>query len=402
MAYLKKINKVYYLRWKVSGDDGQKSLAKSLKTRHKDIATKMLVQLERMQSMGLVDFNAPDFCPVKALRKDVVTSTTVEKVRSLRDEADRFYLAKENAWSATTQKTYKNVLEYWIKMSGAAATPISDIRESHFNVVIDRHDISATTKHFYYRHLKSFWMYLKAKGIATHDPITPLRKSLPAKRENVRPKMITEEEFKLLVQTYYMVIDKSQTDYRYDGRLVQEWFVPLMAVYFYAGLRKSEAAWTPGLEYSGLKFRNLIFEDGQLSYIALPPTKGRTERIIPVSAELASYLNPYLSIRGIGKPDEIVFINSRGPEIGQPVQSHRAAKLFKTFLKLAGLPDTRTIHGMRHRAVTTWIEQGFHTAEAKIMAGHSTQAITESYTHLTAKKLKAKMDGMNTSLQKKL
>lgn len=42
--------------------------------------------------------------------------------------------------------------------------------------------------------------------------------------------------------------------------------------------------------------------------------------------------------------------------------------------------------------VTTWIEKGFHTAEASYMAGHSSQKVTEKYTHLTAKRLKEKMD----------
>jgi site-specific recombinase XerD len=49
---------------------------------------------------------------------------------------------------------------------------------------------------------------------------------------------------------------------------------------------------------------------------------------------------------------------------------------------------------MRHQAVTTWIEAGFHTAEAGYMAGHSSQKVTEKYTHLTAKKLREKMERM--------
>jgi site-specific recombinase XerD len=49
---------------------------------------------------------------------------------------------------------------------------------------------------------------------------------------------------------------------------------------------------------------------------------------------------------------------------------------------------------MRHQAVTTWIEKGFHTAEASYMAGHSSQKVTEKYTHLTVKRLKDKMDSI--------
>lgn len=65
---------------------------------------------------------------------------------------------------------------------------------------------------------------------------------------------------------------------------------------------------------------------------------------------------------------------------------------FKQYIKLAGIQSTRSLHGMRHQAVTTWIENGFHTTEASMMAGHSSQKVTELYTHLASKRLKEKMD----------
>ena len=68
---------------------------------------------------------------------------------------------------------------------------------------------------------------------------------------------------------------------------------------------------------------------------------------------------------------------------------------FKRYYKKAGIRTSRTLHGMRHQAVTTWIEKGFHTAEASYMAGHSNQKVTEKYTHLTVKRLKDKMDKLH-------
>lgn len=167
-----------------------------------------------------------------------------------------------------------------------------------------------------------------------------------------------------------------------------------MAVYFYAGLRKHEAAYDPGLPYSGLKGENLIYEKSELAYIYLPPTKGRKERQVPISKELGSYLEEYLKIRGEIGPEEYLFVYTGGHQKGKPVRGERAYKEFKRYLKEAGIPSKRTIHGMRHQAVTSWIEKGFHTAEAGYMAGHSSQRVTEKYTHLTAKRLKEKMDRM--------
>ena len=104
------------------------------------------------------------------------------------------------------------------------------------------------------------------------------------------------------------------------------------------------------------------------------------------------FLNEYLKTRGNVKPDEYTFIYKAGNTKGQPVRGDRVYREFKRYAKEAGIPTTRSLHGMRHQAVTTWIEKGFHTAEASYMAGHSSQKVTEKYTHLTANRLKEKMD----------
>ncbi len=75
----------------------------------------------------------------------------------------------------------------------------------------------------------------------------------------------------------------------------------------------------------------------------------------------------------------------------QPVRGMRVYREFKRYCKEAEIPTSRTLHGMRHQAVTTWIEKGFYTAEASYMAGHSSQKVTEKYTHLTVSRLKDKM-----------
>jgi integrase len=102
-------------------------------------------------------------------------------------------------------------------------------------------------------------------------------------------------------------------------------------------------------------------------------------------------LDTYFEIRGIISPSDYVFIYTGGNTKGHPVRGMRVYREFKRYCKEASIPTTRTLHGMRHQAVTTWIEKGFHTAEASYMAGHSSQKVTEKYTHLTVKRLKQKM-----------
>ncbi|MCH8494003.1 MAG: site-specific integrase [Balneolales bacterium] len=390
MAYIKKVKNTYYLRWRSYHDGVEKINLKSLGTRYKDVAQRKLVQLQKLHDLGEIDFDHPDFNPAEALRED----KPITQVLTVRNAVDSFYNAKKSFWSAQTLKTNQNVLEYWIRSQNLESISIRKVNEGYFRHVLQRLDIKATTKHYYYRHFKSFWTYLVESKIVLKDIVTPLRKELPNKRDNTRPKMLTIEEFDLLVKTFELDQAQKRAKYKYNDDLVQDWFLPIVAILFYAGLRRSEVAYQIRIEYSGLKGKNLIYEKGKLEFIALPPTKGKTERIIPISATLKKYLDPYLKKRGVINPDDYVFVYSGGAYAGMAVRARKVYEVFKKILNIAGIPHTRTLHGMRHRAVTNWIEQGFHTAEAKIMAGHSSVTVTEGYTHLTAKRLKEKMDSL--------
>ena len=67
---------------------------------------------------------------------------------------------------------------------------------------------------------------------------------------------------------------------------------------------------------------------------------------------------------------DFVFVYQGGTSNDKPFRRDRVYSEFKRNAKVAGIPTTRSLHGMRHQAVTTWIEKGFHTAEASYMAGH--------------------------------
>jgi integrase len=391
MAYLKKVGKVYHIRWREYEDGKPVIRKKSLVTKYKDVAIKMLAELHRLRDLGEIDFSDPNFDPRLALVKDDQPKVK-NKVLTCRQAVDAFYSYKMGIWSAQTKKTYMDVLEYWLRTEYLENKFIKSITVQQVRTAIFRPGIKATTMHHYYRHMRAMWTYFVKDGLVKRDLVTPLLKEIPKKRDNTRPKMLTQQEFDLIVETFDKELVRKQSTYSYDDSLVQNWFVPLIAVYFFAGLRRSEAAYDARMSYSGLKGRNLIYENEKLAYIALPPTKGRTERIVPISAKLSVHLETYLQYRGKVGPDEYVFVYAGGLYAGQPVRAKKVYELYKHYLKLAEIPSSRTLHGMRHAAVTTWIESGFNTAEAKIMAGHSSISVTEGYTHLTGRLLKEKMD----------
>jgi len=68
MAYLKKRGKYYYAKWHTSINGKKSSVRKALGTRHKDVAQKMLKELQELELLGKIDPFAPGFDPKEALK----------------------------------------------------------------------------------------------------------------------------------------------------------------------------------------------------------------------------------------------------------------------------------------------------------------------------------------------
>ncbi len=395
MAYLKKRGKYYYAKWHTSIDGKKMSTRKALGTRHKDVAQKMLKELSELELLGKIDPFAPGFDPKEALKGD----QPVDKhyCATVKEALEKFYSAKQHL-SPATIGAYKRALDHFVDLNGLENASPKSITIRHFENVIFKKGITAATRHYYFRHFRSWWKYLKKNNVVEADIFDTLKEDLPPIRENTRPKMISEDELSLLFKTFDKELRRKEKLPEFEPAKVQHWFKPIVALYFYGGLRKHEAGYSPDLSYSGLKGENLIYEGGKLSYIYLPPTKGRKERQVPIIKELRVYLEQYLKIRGKVNPADYVFIYQGGTSKNKPVRGDRVYREFKRYAKEAGIPTTRSLHGMRHQAVTTWIEKGFHTAEASYMAGHSSQKVTEKYTHQTSKRLKEKMDRFDLTL----
>ncbi|MAL19332.1 MAG: tyrosine-type recombinase/integrase [Gracilimonas sp.] len=391
MAFLTKRGKYYSINWRTSVDGKVKSTRKALGTRHKDVAEKMLKELEKLESLGRINPFANGFDPKKELQRNTQKETVL--CNTVGESIELFYKSK-NHLSPATIGAYQRALDHFVELNELSDVHPTNVLSYHFENVIFKKGITSATRHYYFRHFRSWWKFLLKKNIVEKDYFTMLKEDLPRIRENTRPKMISEEELGILYKKFDEELSRKKDLPEFDPNLVQHWFKPIVSLYFYGGLRKHEAAYDPELSYSGLKGENLIYENGELSYISLPPTKGRKERLIPIINELKKELDAYLKIRGKISPSDYVFIYTGGNTKGQPVRGMRVYREFKRYCKEAGIPTSRTLHGMRHQAVTTWIEKGFHTAEASYMAGHSSQKVTEKYTHLTVKLLKDKMDSI--------
>lgn len=386
MPHLKKRGRYWYVRYHFIEDGKDKTITKSLKTRYKERAQQMLRELKRREQLGEIDPKSETFNPADILKpEEDVELITVEK-------AVKEFLRSKSHLSPKTVEAYEWLLEHFMDFNAVRRFTPGELNKQHFENIIFKPDVSSSTRHNYFRHFRAWWNYLLDNEYVSKEFFDEIKTRLPKKKESTKQKMITPEELKSVFVTFGKELVRKTKLPDFDPKKVQYWFRPIICLYTFAGLRKHEAAYDSSLPYSGLKGENLIFKNGELSYIYLPPTKGRKEREIPLQPLLKKELQRYLKVRGEVKRKEYVFIYFGGRFKGRPVSGQTVYKEFKRYAHLAGVPPTRNLHGMRHRAVTSWIEDGFSTSEAAFLAGHSTQRVTEKYTHLTSRHLKKKME----------
>lgn len=110
-----------------------------------------------------------------------------------------------------------------------------------------------------------------------------------------------------------------------------------------------------------------------------PPKTAAGIRTVPLSAQLISALKAWKLQSRFSKPEDLIFANQQGGYIGHdnlikrqfiPLFANAKAKRFNW-------------HGLRHFAVSTWIETGMSPKTVQTFAGHASLQVTmDRYGHL--------------------
>ncbi|TYP92099.1 Site-specific recombinase XerD [Fodinibius salinus] len=396
MASLKKRGSNYYIKFSRMVEGETTERVKSLGLSNKREAEKALETLEKLEDRNVIDPYHKEFEP-QAILKEYNRNDKQIQINTLREAADYFYNRKSHLSNSTVHNAenrtihnsgaYEQAIEHFISLNDIADLPPLMVRQHHFEKVIFKPNIKPATRHFYFKQLRVFWNKLLDWDVVEHNYFAAIKKDLPDKKSNTRPKMLRAKELKELFNAFDKDLERKLQLPEYDKNQAQHWFKPLIGIYFFCGLRKHEAAYKSTLPYSGLQGRNLQFDDSMLQLIYLPPTKGRKERSIPVPSYCKQLIDEYLSIRGEVGADDYLFVYNGGPRKGYPVTGARASKAFNKYIKKADIPTSRTLHGMRHERITRWLEQGYNIFETQFMSGHSKTSQTREYTHLKAQKL---------------
>ncbi len=121
--------------------------------------------------------------------------------------------------------------------------------------------------------------------------------------------------------------------------------------------------------------------------------KGRKQRLIYISCEETwNNLNNWLSIREeMNISTDKLFVNRSGNQLG----IHGIEYIYKRIKEKAGINPFSTPHYLRHTFATNLLSNGADLRSVQELLGHSSVAITEIYTEITAQRRKEVLDKYN-------
>jgi integrase len=122
------------------------------------------------------------------------------------------------------------------------------------------------------------------------------------------------------------------------------------------------------------------------------PKSAAGVRTVPLSAQLVSALKAWKVKSKFSKPDDLIFPNREGGHVGHdnlikrkflPLFDDLEAAHMKEPQNSPKPPKRFNWHGLRHFAVSTWIEAGMAPKTLQTFAGHASLQITmDRYGHL--------------------
>jgi len=206
--------------------------------------------------------------------------------------------------------------------------------------------------------LRSFYGFLRKKGIITTDP-TKILSALKTRKK--LPAYIEEKSMEVLFDMEMFPEDAEG----FRDRVIME-------LLYGSGIRLSELV---GLEISDLDLTGKTIRVFG---------KRAKERMIPISSSLAITLGKYLTERAPAEETNILILTDNGKP-AYPVFIQRTVKKYLTAVTTL---SQRSPHVLRHTYATHLLNRGADLNAIKELLGHANLAATQIYTHNSIEKLK--------------
>lgn len=210
--------------------------------------------------------------------------------------------------------------------------------------------------------LKTYFKYLKRRGLIERDPMQKVMKPKAGKR---LPVYVQENQLEMLFSHVHFGTDfKGQRD-----RMILE-------ILYSSGMRRSE-------------LHNLKISDVDLGSLQFKIMgKGGKERLVPFARPLAQLIEQYLRSRREQfptAPERWFFLDHK---TGDKMSLNTIYTTVRKYLSLVTTVEQRSPHVLRHSFATHLSNNGADLNAIKTLLGHASLAATQIYTHNSIEKLK--------------
>jgi len=251
-------------------------------------------------------------------------------------------------YSKSTMKTYCDALRVFFtyhKNISIQHITMQHIIQFNNEYIIGR-SLSISYQNQFVNALKLFYLIIQNTNVIIENIARP-------RREYRLPNVLSKEEVKLLLNTHRNL--KHRT---------------MLCLLYSCGLRSGE-----------LLNLQPIHIDSKRNIILIKQSKGKKDRIVPLSSKILEMLREYYRLY---KPKTYLF---EGQKIGEKYDSRSLQLVLKQAVKKAGIQKPVTLHWLRHSYATHLLESGTDLRYIQELLGHNSSKTTEIYTHVSTKNI---------------
>ena len=269
-------------------------------------------------------------------------------------EEKRAQITKFSQWllskrySSSTVKTYSEALRSFLLFFDEK--PIAQITNEdvivYNNDYIIKNNLSASYQNQIVNAIKLYFSIVKEVKIDIDKIHRP-------KRSKLLPNVLSKEEVKLILEAHNNLKHKT-----------------MLSLIYSCGLRRSELI--------NLKIADI---DSKRGLVIIRQSKGKKDRIVPLSPKILDLLRLYYPIY---KPKKWLF---EGQIENEQYSDKSLQCVLKQALVKVRITKPVSLHWLRHSYATHLLESGTDLRYIQELLGHNSSKTTEIYTHVSTKSL---------------
>ena len=255
---------------------------------------------------------------------------------------------RSKRYSESTVSTYSEALKSFLVFY--REKPVADITNEdvivYNNEYILENNLSASYQNQIVNAIKLFFQTIRDTKMMVDKIHRP-------KRAKVLPNVLSKEEVKLILNAHSNIKHKA-----------------MLSLIYSCGLRRGE-----------LLALKPVHIDSKRNILLLKNSKGKKDRIAPLSPKILEMLREYYVIC---KPKIWLF---EGQNKGEQYSEYSLQSVLKQALKKIGITKPVTLHWLRHSYATHLLESGTDLRYIQELLGHNSSKTTEIYTHVSTKSI---------------